>query len=333
MLSASLIAKLVAILLAVAIGYAAGRMRWLGGAEVDPARVLGNAAFYVFVPALLFRTTARLPLDALPWPMLVAFFVPVLVVMFLVYAWQHLKLRHASLPVPAPAVRAISAVFGNTLQVGVPMASALFGEEGLGLHITITSLHALTLLTALTIAVEIDLARAQARGQAGTGTVRAHPLAQTLRVTVRNTVIHPVVLPVLLGLGWNAVGLSIPAGVDETLEMLGSAVVPLCLVLIGMSLAYYGLPKAPGEAVVIAVLKLLVLPAIVLVVARWGFGLHGLPLSVAVMVAALPTGSNAFIFAQRYDALQAEVTAVIVFSTLAYVATAPVWLAVLHWLG
>jgi len=79
----------------------------------------------------------------------------------------------------------------------------------------------------------------------------------------------------------------------------------------------------------VTLLKLLGLPALVLAVAHWGFGLEGLPLSVLVMLAALPVGSNALIFAQRYNTLQAEATAAIVFSTLAFVLTAPLWLALL----
>ncbi len=75
------------------------------------------------------------------------------------------------------------------------------------------------------------------------------------------------------------------------------------------------------------------LPALVLAVAHWGFGLTGLPLAVVVMMAALPAGSNALIFAQRYDTLEAEATTAIVFSTLAFAATAPLWLAVLAWLA
>jgi predicted permease len=68
---------------------------------------------------------------------------------------------------------------------------------------------------------------------------------------------------------------------------------------------------------------------LVLGVAHWSFGLSGLPLSVLVMLAALPVGSNALIFAQRYRTMQAEATAAIVLSTLAFVITAPLWLAVL----
>ena len=108
--------------------------------------------------------------------------------------------------------------------------------------------------------------------------------------------------------------------VDEVLQLLGSAVVPLCLVLIGLSLAYYGVQGSVRGALGVTLLKLLGLPALVLVVAHWGFGLAGLPLSVLVMMAALPVGSNALIFAQRYKTLQAEATAAIVFSTLAFVA-------------
>ena len=161
----------------------------------------------------------------------------------------------------------------------------------------------------------------------------AASLWQTLSSTLRNTVIHPVVLPVLVGLSWNLLGLGLPALMDEVLQLLGSAVVPLCLVLIGLSLAYYGVQGHLRGALGVTLLKLLALPALVLVVAHWGFGLSGLPLSVLVMLAALPVGSNALIFAQRYHTLQAEATAAIVFSTLAFMATAPLWLAVLGWLG
>ena len=51
------------------------------------------------------------------------------------------------------------------------------------------------------------------------------------------------------------------------------------------------------------------------------------------MMAALPVGSNALIFAQRYRTLEAETTAATVFSTLAFVGVAPLWLGVLAWIG
>ena len=75
------------------------------------------------------------------------------------------------------------------------------------------------------------------------------------------------------------------------------------------------------------------LPALVLAVAHWGFGLNGLPLQAVVLMAALPSGSNALIFAQRYRSQEAETTTAIVLSTLGFALTAPLWLALLVWLG
>ena len=320
-MSAAVLGKLLAIIVTVALGWLAGRLRWLGDAQSDPARTLSNAAFYIFVPALLFRTTARVDLGALPAGLVVAYFVPTLAMLLAVYGAQQLRQRHRRHAAPAqPAVRAISVSYGNAVQMGIPMSAAMFGEAGLGLHLMLVSVHGLILLSLLTALVEMDLARSQAQG-AG--------LWQMLRSTLRNTVIHPVVLPVLLGLAWNLLGFGLPGLVDEVLQLLGSAVVPLCLVLIGLSLAYYGVQGHLRGALGVTLLKLLGLPALVLAVAHWGFGLEGLPLSVLVMLAALPVGSNALIFAQRYNTLQAEATAAIVFSTLAFVLTAPLWLALL----
>ncbi len=322
--------KLVAIFVVVGLGWVVGKARWLGpnNESSDPARTLANAAYYIFVPALLFRTTARIDLKAMPWGTVVAFFVPVLTLLVGVYLWERRANRAGALPAAAPSVRAISATFGNSVQVGIPFAAALFGEAGLAIHVALVSLHAMTLLTVLTALVELDLARARRTA----GHSNAH-LLKTLGRTMRNTIIHPVVLPVLAGLAWNLAGLPLPTVADEILATLAQAVVPLCLVLIGMSLAYYGVKGAARGAVTITVLKLMVLPAMVLAMAHWGFGLSGLPLAVVVMMAALPVGSNALIFSQRYETLEAEATAAIVFSTLGFVMTASVWLAVLAWLG
>ena len=211
----------------------------------------------------------------------------------------------------------VSATYGNGVQLGIPMAAAMFGEAGLALHVALISLHGLVLLTLLTVLVELDLARARPDGS----------MAATVRATVRNALVHPVVLPVLLGLGWNLTGWPLPAVVDEVLATLGSAVVPVCLVLIGVSLASYGIRGQWRGGLVLVALKLLALPALVLAVARFGFGLQGTPLAVLVMMAALPVGSNALIFAQRYRVLEAEATLAIVVSTFAFVLTAPAWLA------
>jgi len=315
-------ASLLAIFVTIAIGWGAARLRLLGDAQAAVSvRVLAAAAAHLFVPALLFRTMAQLDLAALPWYTVAAYFVPTVVWLLLVYALQ--RRAAAAHGAAAPATRAIGATYGNGVQLGIPMTAALFGPTGLGVHIALVAVHGLILLTLLTALVERDRARASP-------TTR---WTATLRTTVRQTVIHPVVLPVLAGLAWNFSGLGLPAVADRALQGLGAAVVPVCLVLIGASLQAYDLQGRLGSAAALAAAKLLLMPALVLAVAHWGFGLHGLALAVVVMMAALPVGANALLFAQRYRTLQGEASAAIVLSTLGFVASAPLWLTVLGWLG
>jgi hypothetical protein len=323
--TAAVAVKLLAVLITAAIGYIAGRMKWLtiGAPGSDAARVLSNAAFYVFIPALLFRTTARLDFATMPWHTIAAFFVPVLTVMLAVYAWQ--RLRRPEKPA-VPTARAIAVAFGNTVELGIPLSAALFGEAGLAIHIPLISVHALIILTILTVLVELDLARAAGRD----GTPPS--LGRTLATTARATLIHPVVLPVIAGLAWHLVGRPLPVLVDELLATLGTAVVPLCLILIGVSLSQYGVKGHVRGALAVVIGKLVLLPASVLVVAKGAFGLSGVPLAVLVIAAALPVGSNALLFAQRYATLEGEATAAIVLSTVAFVGTSALWLAVLAWM-
>jgi hypothetical protein len=309
-------ARLAGIFAVIAVGWLAARTRTLGGPEVVGA--LSTTAFTVFTPALLLRTTARIDLATLAPLTLGAFFGPVVGLLLAVYGWQRWRRPE---PAAGPAVRAISTSFGNTVQLGIPVATAVFGEAGLSLHVAIVSLHALVLLTMVTALVETDLARS--------GTAPAGGRAAVLRQTVRRTVVHPVVTPVLVGLAWNLLGVPLPEAVDGVLATLGQAVVPVSLVVIGMSLRQFGIAGGLRPALGLSAVKLLAQPGLVFVAAHWGAGLHGVPLGVVVMCAGLPIGSNALLFAQRYRTLEGETTAGIVISMLGFIVTAPLWLLAL----
>jgi predicted permease len=280
--------KLLAIFATVAVGWVAARLGWLGGA--GPAagldeprsarssapyslavanRVLSDIAFTVFVPALLFRTMARMDFATMPWATLVAYFAPVLAYLLLFMAWQR-RFRAAGRSGAAMATMGVAATYGNSVQMGIPMASALFGESGLGLHLALVSLHGLVVLTLLTALAEVGIAR----------TGGASSLGATVKAAARGAVLHPVTLPILLGLVWNVTGLGLHSVVDALLSLLATAVAPVCLFLIGSSLAQYGLRGRVKGALGISLLKLLVLPTVVLLCAHFVFGLVGLPLAV-----------------------------------------------------
>lgn len=319
-----IITRLAAIFAVVAVGFGFGHTRLLRG---EPAlQALTNVAFYILTPALLFRLTATIDLADLPWVVILVYFGPTVGLLFAVYLWQRHRRRDG--PVAGPGIRAISVTFSNSVQLGIPVVVGIFGDEGLTVHVAIVSVHALTLLTILTVLVELDLAR-EARDAADVGDAGRPSVLSTALTTARRTVLHPVVLPVVVGLIWNLAGLPLPGPVDDVLQTLGQGVVPVCLVLIGLSLAHYGLGGVAWPAFYLSAAKLLLMPALVLAPA-YAAGLRGTPLAVTVLFAALPIGSNALLFAQRYRTLEAETTAAIVASTLAFVVTGPAWILAVH---
>jgi hypothetical protein len=146
-------------------------------------------------------------------------------------------------------------------------------------------------------------------------------LAVTVTATARRATVHPVVLRVLLGLCWNLTGLPVPGAIDGVLRARAGRRSGV-LVVIGMTLAHYGTAGVCAGALALSAVKLLIVPATVLA-AAYRDGLRGTALTVVVLCAALPIGSNALLFAQRYAALAAETTAGVVASTLAFAETGP----------
>lgn len=309
----SLTEKLLPIFLLALAGYLFGRSKAFDSGQVT--RGISNVAFYLFIPALLFRTTARIDLASLEFRALAAFFVPTVLLMLIVVAFE---LRR-QIAVDVSTVRALSVTYGNTVQIGIPVALAAFGEAGLAIHATIIAVHALVLLTSATIIME--WAR---RDQQNAGSI-----ASVLLPMFKQTLIHPVILPVVMGFAWNLFRLPLPAPVDATLVTLAQAAVPLCLVLIGLSMAHYGVAGVVQPAVAQSAVKLLIHPLLVAIAAFWLVPLERTTAAVTVLCAALPIGANPLLFAQRYGIAERETTAAIVISTVAYAGTVVVLVALL----
>lgn len=79
---------------------------------------------------------------------------------------------------------------------------------------------------------------------------------------------------------------------------------PGALLAFGMSLtgvAVFKKGQSPRRDIALAtVLKMIVMPALVYVIARWGFGEEGHKLFAQVVIAALPTAQNVLVYATRY---------------------------------
>jgi predicted permease len=265
---------------------------------------LGSLVFMVLTPALLFRTMSTVHIERLDFKPVVAYFVAVIGLFLVMLAWRRATQR--------ATVLALAATFSNTVAIGIPLISLAYGEAGMVTLFTIISLHALILLTLATIALELAVARQSAQA-APMPTTRAswhRPVLDALR----NGILHPVPLPILVGLLFAQTGLVMPAVLDRPLQLLGSAMGPMSLLLVGATLANARIGQQLRGAIGLSLLKNLVLPALVAIIGHL-MGLHGLPLTILVVTASLPIGANVFMFSQRYQVAEELVTASVAVST------------------
>ncbi len=306
--------SLLPVVLLIAIGFAAGRLKLIRGAAV---RDLSNLVFLVLVQALLFRTMATADLARLDLRSVALYYVVAGALFFALLFIQGLNSRSA--------VIALAAIFSNTLMIGVPLVQLAYGQAGLVHLFTLISMHALILLTLATVVLELLVAREQAA--AGLGP-RRH-IAATVAQAVKNAILHPVPLPIIAGFLYSLTGWGLHPVVERPLKLLGDAFGPVALVLVGVTLAQTAIGPHLRGALVISVLKTILHPLLM-----WGagraLGLTGLPLAVMVVAAALPVGANVFLFSQRYKKAEDLVTASVAVSTLMAVGTVSVVMGLLR---
>jgi predicted permease len=173
----------------------------------------------------------------------------------------------------------------------------------------IVSIHSALIFTATTMLAEAGRGRADGRAA----------LAGTARMMSRN----PMVLSIAAGAVFGALELRLPAPVDAALAMLGGATAPLALLAAGAGLAAFRIGAQLGACALVASVKLCLFPLAVWAVARHVAGLDPLAVAVATLAAALPTGTNVYVIARRYDASVPVAAGSVLLTTLLSAATIP----------
>jgi hypothetical protein len=292
----------------IALGFFVGRRGWIRATSVKD---LSNLVFMVLTPALLFRTMSTVRVQDLDFGPVAVYFAAA----GLIFAATLVVHGFGSLA----AARGLANTFSNTIMIGVPLVGLVFGQAGLVTLFTLISVHSLILLTAATVVFEL----AQARERARSGEGPQHSMVRTVLQAIGSGIVHPVPLPIIVGLLFAQTGLVVPDVIGKPLQLLGQALGPLALLLVGVTLAFSTVGTHFKAALRIALVKNIVHP-LLLGALGWALDLSGLSLAVMVATAALPVGANVFLFAQRYGVAQDEVTASIAVSTTLALVTVPV---------
>ncbi len=192
-------------------------------------------------------------------------------------------------------------IFGNTGNLGLPLALFAFGEIGLDYAVVV---FAVMILWSFTFGVWVV--------SGGGGAKR---LLQ-----------EPIVAATLLGVLFLWQGWQTPVAVTNTLDLIGQMAIPLMLITLGVAVARLR-PGRIALASGLSVVKLALSVAI-----AWGIGRSvGLPpvaLAVLVMQVSTPVAVTSYMLAEKYGADADAVAGLVVVSTALSVAALPALLAV-----
>ncbi len=209
-----------------------------------------------------------------------------------------------------------SATYTNTVLIGIPIIQRAYGAAALPTVFSIIAFHAPVLITIGMIVMEL-VRRDSA------------PLHKTIAVAAFRVIQNPLLWGVGLGALGNRFGVVLPEPANAFLVTMSAAVLPASLFGLGGALNEYKVSESWGIASIISALKLIVHPLIAYALAVL---LFHVPMEFArygIIVAAMPSGINVYVFATYYNRSVNVAANVILISTVASVLTVPLWLYVL----
>ncbi len=264
------------------------------GFDYDVAFVT-RLAMTIAIPCLIFMALVRTQIDPAilrdtAVATLIAYGV-VAVVMLLVLWAARFSLRTYWAPL----------TFGNTGNLGLPVALFAFGAEGLGFAVVI---FAVMLMLQFTIGLWVV-------------TGRSSPVAM-LR--------EPMVWATFLGGVFLINDWDLPVWAGNTLDLIGQMGIPLMLITLGVAISRLR-PAAVGRAGWMSVFKLAVCSGAA-VFAGLYLDLPPVAFGVLVLQVATPVAVTNFMMAQKYGANATEVAGLVMVSTLLAIIALPVILAV-----
>jgi len=193
-------------------------------------------------------------------------------------------------------------IFGNTGNLGLPLAMFAFGEVGLGYAVVVFAVMA---VGSFSIGVWMV---------SGGG-------------SVTKIFKEPMVWATLAGALFLIQGWETPQWVTNTLELMGQMAIPLMLITLGVALARLKV-KTISRAVILSIIKLIVCVCTAWIIGSY-FGLNDIAFAVLVVQIATPVAVTSYLLAQKYGADANEVAGLVIASTVLSVVALPVLLAVL----
>lgn len=296
------LAEMLVILFAIAAGYAANHLGYLGG-ETD--QKISKLILNITMPAMI--VAAVITGEELPE---ISVILSILEVGVVFYVLEFALVLTVPRLLPGTAgqkgVYRYTLAFPNVGFIGYPVAVALYGDGAL--------------FYAAILALPFNLL---------SYSLGPLMLAGAARFRWRQ-LLSPCIMASVLGLVLALTRLRPPAIVGEMLDFVGDITVPLSLLVVGSLLAH----MSPGKVLrspklwVVSVLRLLVMPALLCLVLR-GMHIEAMVLGIAVSQMGMPVAVNGTLLSMEYGGDTEAMAQMTFLTTLGAIITIPVLAAVL----
>lgn len=296
----------------ILLGVVAGRI-WDRGE--DGLAWLNIYVLYFALPPLIFMVVAQTPLEKLANPTYVLATAGATSLCFLLMLT--LSRRFFAAPMRIAALQGTSAAYGNVGYMGLPLAVAFFGQQAAvpAALVFCFDIVVLFVLTAVFAGLD-DLDQSRPK---------------LMAKIVKDVCTHPFNIATFLGIVASAAKWQPEGGLLTIVEMLMRSAAPVALFAMGVTVSLRGKPAFDFELGTLSAIKLFLHPTLAFL-AVWLFvSADHVWLQVAIMMAALPTATNAFILARQYNAFVAGAGAAVITTTAVSVLTIPVLVYVLKY--
>ncbi|MCK9993350.1 MAG: malonate transporter [Alphaproteobacteria bacterium] len=294
-----IISALLPVFLIIALGWGIRRAGFADDALWPP---LERMIYFILFPCLLVQNLATADLGGID---IIPLGAALLSAIFLMAGSLSLLRTRLNLSGPEYSSLFQGAVRWNGF-AGIAAASSLYGTAGLALMAVAIALMVPT-VNLLSIYVL---------------TRHASTEPASLRAALIAVIRNPLILSCLTGIALNVSGFGLAPIIDSTLNVLGSAALPLGLLAVGAALDLSHMRQFGSTILLGTGLKMLGMPLLVAMTTGI-FGVEGLTRDIAILCASVPGATSAYILARQLGGDASMMAGMITASTVSALVTMP----------
>ena len=293
-------------------------MKYKGFYTNIDVKSLTKTLFWIIMPALLYRATFISGKEILNQPgLLKGSHLAYVITIILVWIFDYFIFYKKNTPKLATSVMA--AIRGNNIYLGFPLVYLTMGDLGLekaSIYIAVTTIgYQLLSIGGGNIALTEKLDY------------------KSIIFITKRLVKNPQVLACFVGVMSAVVGIErLPIPIDESLKILGSAASAMALLMIGASINFTSLNhflKMLKNTLWDVLVRLIFHPVFMYACLSF-FNVPRILLQVTVLISAMPTAVNVFVFASEMGMDGEHGAELVVMSTLISAFTIPAWIKILE---